>query len=158
VTAKLFPARDCKGRLIDVVAVELTTQSPWWLRRGRAAFLGEDVLEYSLRRGWPVWLTGTPDEWLAMNGFALCVLNWSVDLYPILSRVQLVVERSDLANYIRHVLTKQRGSSPDPQLWTYDSAECERWGSANAGQDGEDSASDANRTAPASLQAPGSGE
>ena len=61
--------------IFDIVAFASDNLSRWWGRTGAAFALGDHLLE-GLE---PVRVVGTPADWLARGGDALCILDWSAD-------------------------------------------------------------------------------
>jgi hypothetical protein len=96
--------------LIDTVAWEPADPTHWWLRYGNAAYLGEAAIILANLEGKPVELVGTPREYLARDGRALCILSWSADLAPIIAEAQhgLVCADPKLAERIRNTIARQR--------------------------------------------------
>jgi len=82
----LYQIEEVDGSLYDVIAWESARPHIWWLRYGRATFLGEWSANHANRMGWPVWLCSTPAEYLRHSPAAMCILRWdeSVDLRAIL--------------------------------------------------------------------------
>jgi hypothetical protein len=61
--------------LIDLIAWRTTEAARWWWRVGSAWALGHELLvDY---RGESVPVVGTPCDWLAAAGMAVCILDWS---------------------------------------------------------------------------------
>lgn len=84
IYAKMLPVRDRDGAAYDLVAWEHRDPWRWWLRHGRAVVLGEDDLEAAWWEEVPLYLCGTPAEWLEErhlwpNKRWACVLDWAED-------------------------------------------------------------------------------
>ena len=85
----MLQIEESDGSLVDVVAWEtMGNAGIWWLRCDSATFLGEWCVELANRESKPIWLVGTPREYLQHVPLAVCVLNWRADLRAILAQVQ----------------------------------------------------------------------
>jgi hypothetical protein len=88
IEASLYQIEERDGSLFDTVAWEIASNgSIWWLRQGRAAFMGEEDIELanSLRK--PVRLVPTPREFVK-HRLCCCILNWKADVRAILGLAQ----------------------------------------------------------------------
>lgn len=85
VVAVVWPEARAFGDagLFDLVAFRSSNPRKWWLRCGNAFSLGEHLLD----RPEPLRVVGTPADWLAASGDALCILDWS-DASPIWSALR----------------------------------------------------------------------
>ena len=96
--------------LIDAVAWQPADPSRWWLRYGQATYLGEAAIFLANAEGKPVELVGTPSEYLARDGRALCILSWSADVAAIVSEAEhgLVCSDPQLAERVHSTIAQQR--------------------------------------------------
>ena len=60
----------------------------WWLRYGRATFLGDWAIELANREQKPIWLCGTPRAYLQHVPLAVCILDWRADVRAILLQIE----------------------------------------------------------------------
>jgi hypothetical protein len=96
--------------LVDTVAWEPADPSRWWLRYGHASHLGETGISLANKDGNPLELVGTPREYLARDGRALCILSWSADLGAIVceARHGLICGNPKLAEQVQNTIARQR--------------------------------------------------
>jgi hypothetical protein len=89
IDASLLQIEERDGSLYDVVAWE-TMGDPeiWWLRWGRATFLGDWSIDMANREHKPIWLCATPRSYLQHVPLTCCILNWKADVRAILSQVE----------------------------------------------------------------------
>lgn len=90
--ALLLPVSEVGGGVIDVVAWQIGEPSIWWLRRGVASYVGEHELILARRDRRPVRLVATPKEYLALWGYAVCILDWRADVRAILAQASNAVD------------------------------------------------------------------
>ncbi len=83
IDCMLLPVYGPNLCVVDVVAWEMFKPSRWWLRNGCATYLGEAAITQANRAHKPVELVGTPKEYLARSGYAVCILDWGTDLASI---------------------------------------------------------------------------
>jgi hypothetical protein len=81
----LYQIEETDGSLYDVVAWESARPHIWWLRYGRATFMGEWCINKANHERKPVWLVPTPAEYLQYAPLACCILRWDADIRAILS-------------------------------------------------------------------------
>ncbi len=85
--------KDQDGELVDIVAWYPTVPAKWYLRIGdETPILGAHALAMAAWYHRPVTLYPTPEAWLYArlrdrDQDAVCVLDWSVDLRPLLEGV-----------------------------------------------------------------------
>jgi hypothetical protein len=82
--------------LLDVIAWQWGRPSPWWMLRRAATYLGHAELERRHLDGKPIRVVGTPQDWLRDGGHAICVLDWSAPLSPLLRGQQVICTTSGL--------------------------------------------------------------
>lgn len=105
--AKLLPV-EVDDMLVDMVCWEFGADRPWWLRRRVAAYLGDAELRRAIWYEKPVRLVETPQDWLAMSGLAVCVLDWRSDIRALFRDVSEVVpETPTVEGWLRRALAEQ---------------------------------------------------
>lgn len=105
----LAMAVEVDGEIIDIVAWQPRRPDIWWLRLGVATILGADAIDASHWRGEPVVLHETPEDWVRARGEGAVILDWSIDLYPILSLAPSVKCSTNLlAARLRKALDRPR--------------------------------------------------
>jgi hypothetical protein len=88
IEAMLYQLQELDGSLYDVVAWQATRPEIWWLRYGRATFMGEWCLAAANRDRKPVRLVTTPAEYLRLEPMACCILRRDSDVRSILVQAQ----------------------------------------------------------------------
>lgn len=80
------------GQLIDTVAWQFGQPSRWWLRWKNVAYIGEDYIERIITtNAKSVRFVATPRDWLHDAGEAVCVVDWSRPILPLLDQLPGVV-------------------------------------------------------------------
>jgi hypothetical protein len=96
---------------VDTVAWAFGGRSPWWLCNGTASYLGAFHLWRRDNLGRPVRLVPTPADWLADVGQALCILDWSRPVLPLLLAVGAVVPTTPaLGRRLAAAVTRDRAA------------------------------------------------
>lgn len=86
--AALIPVRDRRGEIVDAVAFFPDEPSQWWLRFGdETPILGAQALAYAAWERQPLTLWETPLQWLLHHRSGSVVLDWGVDLRPLLEDI-----------------------------------------------------------------------
>jgi hypothetical protein len=84
IEAMLYQIQESDGSLFDVVAWEAARPEIWWLRYGRATFMGEWCINAANRERKPVRLVTTPAEYLRLEPMACCILRRDADVRAII--------------------------------------------------------------------------
>ncbi len=110
IDAALLQIVERDGSLYDTVAWELTGDPRyWWLRHGRATFLGELDIEEANAAGAPVRLAETPKRWLQLAPGAACILDWSADVRSVLSlpKKGWIIDNPSLRRRVEHLMSRR---------------------------------------------------
>jgi hypothetical protein len=100
-----------RGEIVDIVALKPARPDIWFHRTGAATILGADLLATCVKDV-SLDVVGTPIDWLAKGGEAVCVLNWAApfhELSPLRDWPELRVDSVRLSRIVR-----QRLSQPYP--------------------------------------------
>ena len=93
--AALIPVRDRWGNLVDAVAFFPDEPEQWWCRYGdETPILGAKALAYTAWERQPLMLWETPLQWLLQHRSGSVVLDWGVDLRPVLEDIPEVTCQS----------------------------------------------------------------
>ena len=94
--AALIPVRDRWGEIVDAVAFFPDESDQWWLRYGdETPILGAEALNYAEWERQPLMLWETPLQWLLHHRSGSVVLDWGVDLRPLLEEIPAVTCQSE---------------------------------------------------------------
>ena len=89
--AVLIPVRDRWGEIVDIVAFIQDEPEQWWCRHGdETPILGAQALAHAAWERQPLILWETPLQWLLQRRSGCVVLDWGVDLRPLLEDVPAV--------------------------------------------------------------------
>lgn len=92
----LIPVRDRWGEIVDAVAFFPDESDQWWLRFGdETPILGAEALAYASWERQPLMLWETPLQWLLEHRCGSVVLDWGVDLRPLLEEIPEVTCQSE---------------------------------------------------------------
>jgi hypothetical protein len=110
IEATLYQITESDGSLYDVVAWEIAGNgSVWWLRWGRATFLGEWDIAWAQERNVPMRLVPTPRQYRRMMPGAACVLDWAADTRPLLSMPKRgwIIENPSLRLRVERLISRR---------------------------------------------------
>ena len=93
--AVLVPVRDRWNEVVDIVAFIQDEPEQWWRRYGdEIPILGAQALAYATWERQPLVLWETPLQWLLQRRSGSVVLDWGVDLRPILEETPAITCQS----------------------------------------------------------------
>ena len=89
--AALIPVQDRWGEIVDAVAFFQDESEQWWLRYGdETPILGAEALAEAAWERQPLMLWETPLQWLLQRRSGSVVLDWGVDLRPLMEEIPAV--------------------------------------------------------------------
>ena len=93
--AALVPVLNRWGEIVDAVAFFPDEPEQWWLRFGdETPILGAEALNYAECDSQPLMLWETPLQWLLQRRKGAVVLDWGVDLRPLLEEIPAITCQS----------------------------------------------------------------
>lgn len=107
--AVIMAVEDSRG-IYDRVAWYPGQPRTWWLEHGFATVLGDEAIDAARWHGEPVLMVATPADWITARGQAVCILDWSADVYVPLSLAPGGVKCATpaLADKLRKALARPR--------------------------------------------------
>lgn len=107
--AIILAIEDDDGEPFDALAFYGKQPNRWWLRCGQAIALGLDAIEQSHLTDQPVRIVENPAAWITARGEAVCILDWSADIYALLSMSpRIVCDTPALAGKVRRAINRPR--------------------------------------------------
>jgi hypothetical protein len=103
--AAILGVTDRIGEISDLVAWLPADPWRWWVRRGAVPVLGEAEIERAAFLDAPLYLFGTPHDWLFNHGKggywpSCCVLDWTIDPRVTFSGVRIMAHGEAVARQL----------------------------------------------------------
>lgn len=114
--AMLLPVWSLNDELLDTVAWGFGEPFKWWRRHGHVTYLGlHEIDRHKSFPEKPLRLVANPSEWLRDGGLAVCILDWSAPLLPLMDELgEVVCEDPEVEKRLREKLAEE--SRPRVQI------------------------------------------